>query len=194
MAAPVLLMIRDGWGISRGGREAAEAEGNATLLAKTPFHDHMYATYPMGRLSASGMDVGLPDGQMGNSEVGHLNLGAGRIVYQDFTRINKAIADGELDQSPVLQKAFEQARSTRLHFLGLVSDGGVHSHQKHLIALADPLDPDGVFGFIALNPDRFSGGAREGAVIEVQCVSWHMAAPAGPKTMGSRRFAGGWSR
>jgi 2,3-bisphosphoglycerate-independent phosphoglycerate mutase len=144
MAAPVLLMIRDGWGISRGGREAAEAEGNATLLAKTPFHDHMYATYPMGRLSASGMDVGLPDGQMGNSEVGHLNLGAGRIVYQDFTRINKAIADGELDQSPVLQKAFEQARSTRLHFLGLVSDGGVHSHQKHLIALADAASRAGV--------------------------------------------------
>ncbi len=89
------------WGISPRGLEAAEAEGNSTLLAATPFHKRLYAEYPQGRLSASGMDVGLPDGQMGNSEVGHLNLGAGRIVYQDFTRINKSIADGQLAQSPV---------------------------------------------------------------------------------------------
>ncbi len=77
---PVVLIIRDGWGINPGGRAQAVANGDATLLAKTPFHDHLYATYPQARLSASGMDVGLPDGQMGNSEVGHLNLGAGRIV------------------------------------------------------------------------------------------------------------------
>ena len=92
----------------------------------TPFHDHLYATYPQGTLSASGLDVGLPEGQMGNSEVGHLNLGAGRIVYQDLTRINKAIADGDLDRNAVLQQAFAQARGRRLHLLGLVSDGGVH--------------------------------------------------------------------
>ena len=98
MAQPVILIIRDGWGINPHGRERAEADGNATLLARTPFHDHLYKTYPGSRLSASGMDVGLPEGQMGNSEVGHLNLGAGRIVYQDLTRINKAIADGELAQ------------------------------------------------------------------------------------------------
>ena len=110
--------------------------GDATLLARTPFHDHLYATYPQGTLSASGMDVGLPDGQMGNSEVGHMNLGAGRVVYQDLTRINKAIMDGELATNSVLQAAFAKARGSRLHLLGLVSDGGVHSHQEHLIALA----------------------------------------------------------
>lgn len=132
---PVVLIIRDGWGINPGGRAQAEANGDATLLAKTPFHDQLYATYPMSRLSASGMDVGLPEGQMGNSEVGHLNLGAGRIVYQDLTRINKAIADGELATNPVLVEAFAKAKGSRLHLLGLVSDGGVHSHQDHLIAL-----------------------------------------------------------
>jgi 2,3-bisphosphoglycerate-independent phosphoglycerate mutase len=131
----VMLIIRDGWGINPHGRQSAEADGNATLLAKTPYHDHLYATYPMSRLSASGMDVGLPEGQMGNSEVGHLNLGAGRIVYQDFTRINKAILDGELRTNPVIRKAFDEAKQSRLHFIGLLSDGGVHSHQDHLIAL-----------------------------------------------------------
>src|ERR1700731_2444806 len=135
MAKPVVLIIRDGWGINPHGKDAAEADGNATLLAQTPFHDRLYQEYPWSRLSASGMDVGLPPGQMGNSEVGHLNLGAGRIVYQDFTRINKAIADGELAKNPVINDAFDRAKNARLHFLGLVSDGGVHSHQDHLIAL-----------------------------------------------------------
>ncbi len=93
MGKPVILIIRDGWGINPNGRDGAEADGNATLLAKTPFHDELYAKYPQGTLSASGLDVGLPDGQMGNSEVGHLNLGAGRVVYQDFTKINKAISE-----------------------------------------------------------------------------------------------------
>src|SRR5437868_897776 len=132
---PVMLLIRDGWGINPNGAGSAKADGNATLLAETPFHDHLYQDYPWSHLSASGMDVGLPPGQMGNSEVGHLNLGAGRIVYQDFTRINKAIADGELAKNPVLNDAFDRAKNARLHFLGLVSDGGVHSHQDHLIAL-----------------------------------------------------------
>jgi 2,3-bisphosphoglycerate-independent phosphoglycerate mutase len=135
MAQPVMLIIRDGWGINPHGRQLAEADGNATLLAKTPYHDALYQKYPWSRLSASGMDVGLPEGQMGNSEVGHLNLGAGRIVYQDFTRINKAILDGELSANPGIQQAFAIARSSRLHFIGLLSDGGVHSHQEHLIAL-----------------------------------------------------------
>src|SRR5437870_10624020 len=126
MAKPVILIIRDGWGINPGGRDAAEKNGDATLLAKTPFHDHLYATYPMGTLSASGEDVGLPEGQMGNSEVGHLNLGAGRIVYQDLTRINKALAAGELTHNAVLQESFQKARNHRLHLLGPVSDGGVH--------------------------------------------------------------------
>jgi 2,3-bisphosphoglycerate-independent phosphoglycerate mutase len=141
---PVVLIIRDGWGINPDGRARAEANGDATLLAKTPFHDQVYAKYPMAPLSASGMDVGLPPGQMGNSEVGHLNLGAGRIVYQDLTRINKAIQDGDLENNPVLKEAFSQAKGHRLHLLGLLSDGGVHSHIDHLIALANVASKDGV--------------------------------------------------
>jgi 2,3-bisphosphoglycerate-independent phosphoglycerate mutase len=139
-----MLIIRDGWGINPDGRGKREENGDATLLAQTPFHDGLYRDYPGGRLSASGLDVGLPEGQMGNSEVGHLNLGAGRIVYQDLTRINKAIVDGELERNPVAQETFSKARGHRLHFLGLVSDGGVHSHYQHLIALANAARGAGV--------------------------------------------------
>ena len=106
MSGPVMLIIRDGWGINPGGRDRARENGDATLLADTACHDQLYANYPMGKLSASGEDVGLPEGQMGNSEVGHLNLGAGRIVYQDLTRINKALAAGELAHNAVLQDSF----------------------------------------------------------------------------------------
>jgi 2,3-bisphosphoglycerate-independent phosphoglycerate mutase len=144
MAKPIVLLIRDGWGINPGGKAEREKNGDATLLARTPFHDQLYRDYPGSTLSASGEDVGLPAGQMGNSEVGHLNLGAGRIVYQDLTRINKAIAEGELKRNPALQEAFAKARSGRLHFIGLVSDGGVHSHYKHLLALADAAKESGV--------------------------------------------------
>lgn len=139
-----MLLIRDGWGINPGGVAEREANGDATLLARTPFHDALYQHYPAGRLSASGLDVGLPPGQMGNSEVGHLNLGAGRVVYQDLTRINKAIAEGELARNEILRDTFARARTTRLHFIGLVSDGGVHSHYAHLIALADAAKAAGV--------------------------------------------------
>ncbi len=139
-----MLIIRDGWGINPGGKEKREENGDATLFAHTPFHDRLYREYPGGRLSASGLDVGLPQGQMGNSEVGHLNLGAGRIVYQDLTRINKAIAEGELARNPTARESFERARGHRLHFLGLVSDGGVHSHYEHLIALAQAARAAGV--------------------------------------------------
>jgi len=134
---PVVLIIRDGWGWNPGGQATAQQDANATLLATTPFHEKMFATYPHCHIRTSGEDVGLPEGQMGNSEVGHLNLGAGRIVYQDLTRIHKAIRDGEFATNPVLQEAFAKARGHRLHFIGLVSDGGVHSHQEHLVALAD---------------------------------------------------------
>jgi 2,3-bisphosphoglycerate-independent phosphoglycerate mutase len=144
MDGPVMLIIRDGWGINPGGRNRREENGDATLLAATPFHDQLYRDYPSSRLSASGMDVGLPDGQMGNSEVGHLNLGAGRIVYQDLTRINEAIADGELERNRVLQDVFAGVRGHRLHLLGLVSDGGVHSHYSHMIALANAAHAAGV--------------------------------------------------
>jgi 2,3-bisphosphoglycerate-independent phosphoglycerate mutase len=136
VAKPIVLIIRDGWGINPGGKEKREQNGDATMLARTPFHEGLYREYPGGRLSASGLDVGLPEGQMGNSEVGHLNLGAGRIVYQDLTRINKAVADGDLRRNPVAQETFTRARGHRLHFLGLVSNGGVHSHYQHLLALA----------------------------------------------------------
>jgi len=144
MAAPVMLIIRDGWGINPDGKSKAKENGDATLLARTPFHDHLYREYPGGKLSASGPDVGLPEGQMGNSEVGHLNLGAGRIVHQDLTRINKAIADGELNKNRVAQETFAAARGHRLHLLGLVSDGGVHSHYDHMIALANEAKAAGV--------------------------------------------------
>jgi 2,3-bisphosphoglycerate-independent phosphoglycerate mutase len=144
MARPVMLIIRDGWGINPAGKDKREENGDATLLARTPIHDQLYRNYPWSKLSASGLDVGLPEGQMGNSEVGHLNLGAGRIVHQDLTRINKAIAKGELERNPVLQNALANARSHRLHLLGLVSEGGVHSHYAHLIALAQAARAAGV--------------------------------------------------
>jgi len=139
-----MLIIRDGWGINPGGKKSREQNGDATLLASTPFHDQLYRDYPGSTLSASGSDVGLPKDQMGNSEVGHLNLGAGRIVLQDLTRINKAIADGELSRNKVAQETFAAARGHRLHLLGLVSDGGVHSHYDHMIALANVAKSAGV--------------------------------------------------
>ena len=127
---PVLLVVLDGWGLR------AEREANAIAIAGTPSMDALMREYPWTALKTSGLSVGLPEGQMGNSEVGHLNLGAGRIVYQDLTRINKAIADGELERNHVLQDALARARGHRLHLLGLVSDGGVHSHYSHMIALS----------------------------------------------------------
>lgn len=141
---PVVLIIRDGWGENPGGQETAQVDGNSVLLADTPYHEHLWATYPRGFVSASGLDVGLPDGQMGNSEVGHLNLGAGRVVYQDLTRINKSIEEGEMPNMPALKEAFAKAKGKRIHFLGLVSDGGVHSHQDHLVALAAAANKAGV--------------------------------------------------
>src|SRR5438045_6054890 len=144
MAGPLQVVLRDGWGINAGGQQSREQNGDATLLASTPFHDQLYRDYPGGKLSASGSDVGLPEGQMGNSEVGHLNLGAGRVVLQDLTRINKAIADSELARNSVAQETFAAARGHRLHLLGLVSDGGVHSHYDHMIALANAAKSAGV--------------------------------------------------
>ncbi len=141
---PVVLIIRDGWGENPGGAATATQDGNTVLLAKTPVHDALYDQYPQGRLSASGLDVGLPEGQMGNSEVGHLNLGAGRVVYQGLTKINKAISDGVLGENAALQDALAKAQGKRLHLLGLVSDGGVHSHQDHLVALCQLAQAAGV--------------------------------------------------
>jgi 2,3-bisphosphoglycerate-independent phosphoglycerate mutase len=171
MAAPVMLIIRDGWGINPGGQEKREENGDATLLARTPFHDKLYRDYPGAKLSASGIDVGLPENQMGNSEVGHLNLGAGRIVYQDLTRINKAIEDGELARNRVVQETFAGARGHRLHLLGLVSDGGVHSHYLHLIALANVASEAGVTEiFIHAFTDGRDASPTDGATYLKTCA------------------------
>lgn len=131
MAKRLALIILDGWGIGD------QSHSDAVFQAKTPFMDHLMATYPNATLLTSGENVGLPDGQMGNSEVGHLNIGAGRIVYQELTRINKSIREGDFFQNPVLINAFETAKKAgkKMHFMGLVSNGGVHSSEKHLYAL-----------------------------------------------------------
>jgi len=130
-ARPVALVILDGWGISD------RCDNNAACLARTPNLDQLQQQWPTGRLRASGQDVGLPDGQMGNSEVGHLNIGAGRIVYQELTRISLACKDGSLMENPVLQRVCRRLAESggKLHLLGLLSDGGVHSHNTHLYAL-----------------------------------------------------------
>lgn len=132
-AKKLVLLILDGWGYGK------KDQSDAAFIANTPFFDSMLQKYPNAKLEASGEAVGLPAGQMGNSEVGHMNLGAGRVVYQELGRINKAITDRTLHQSPVLVDAFNYAKTNHkaVHFIGLVSDGGVHAHIDHLKALCD---------------------------------------------------------
>jgi len=127
----VALLILDGWGY--GNNDAS----NAVLAADTPFFDYCLAHYPNSKLQASGENVGLPDGQMGNSEVGHINLGAGRVVYQELGRINKAVKEGDFNTNPTLQNAFNYAKThnKKVHLMGLLSDGGVHSHTLHVKGL-----------------------------------------------------------
>ncbi len=131
MAKPLVLIVLDGWGY----REAAEH--NAIAGANTPVWDHLWQDYPHTLINTSGRAVGLPDGQMGNSEVGHMNLGAGRVVYQELTRISKAIEDGDFFSNPVLCQAIDAAVSQgkAVHLMGLLSPGGVHSHEEHTYAL-----------------------------------------------------------
>ncbi len=128
---PLAIIILDGWGVT------GERKGNAILAAKTPNMDLILKRYPNTTLGASGTSVGLPEGQMGNSEVGHLNIGAGRIVYQDFSRINMAISDSSFFENEGLLDAMNKVKkaSSTVHLMGLLSDGGVHSHQNHLYAL-----------------------------------------------------------
>jgi 2,3-bisphosphoglycerate-independent phosphoglycerate mutase len=137
---PVMLMILDGWGI------CPEQEGNAIALADKPFYDHLLSLYPHAVLETSGEAVGLPPGQMGNSEVGHMNIGAGRVVYQELTRISRAIKTGEFQNNPVLCAAFREAgdKGRALHLIGLLSDGGVHSHIEHLFALLESAKKQGL--------------------------------------------------
>ncbi len=137
---PVLLMLLDGWGLN------PRQENNAIAQAATPNMDRLCREYPCTDIGTSGMSVGLPEGQMGNSEVGHLNIGAGRIVYQDLTRISKAITDGDFFTNPVLLECIRKAKAAagRLHLSGLLSDGGVHSHNTHIYALLELAKREGL--------------------------------------------------
>ena len=133
MAKKALLMILDGWGIGN------KSKGDVIYSTPTPYWDYLVETYPNSQLQASGENVGLPDGQMGNSEVGHLNIGAGRVLYQDLVKINKACKDGSILENPEIKNAFSYAKENgkSIHFMGLTSDGGVHSSLEHVYALCD---------------------------------------------------------
>src|SRR6266480_3261909 len=128
---PLVLTVLDGWGYR------AETKGNAIALARKPAYDELLRKFPNTLIQTSGPFVGLPEGQMGNSEVGHMNMGAGRIVHMDITRIDLMIANKQLQNVPLFQQAVERGRQRQLHFLGLLSDGGVHSHINHLFALLE---------------------------------------------------------
>ena len=132
MKKPLILMILDGFGIN-------SADGNAIKAAKRPNLDKIFSSNPITQIGASGMDVGLPDGQMGNSEVGHTNIGAGRIVYQELTRITKTINEDKLKDNEAIVAAMDNAldKGTSLHLMGLLSDGGVHSHSSHLYGILE---------------------------------------------------------
>ena len=137
---PVVLMVLDGYGLNE------KTEGNAIAMANTPVMDKLMAEYPFVKGNASGLAVGLPDGQMGNSEVGHMNIGAGRIIYQDLTRITKDIEDGTFFENKVLLQAIENCKKNNsdLHLWGLLSDGGVHSHNSHLYGLLEMAKKNGL--------------------------------------------------
>lgn len=139
MKKPLVLMILDGFGI-------APKEGNAIEAARTPNLDKLFSQNPLTQIGASGLDVGLPDGQMGNSEVGHTNIGAGRIVYQELTRITKSIQDGDFFQNEAFLSAIENVKKNHsaLHLMGLLSDGGVHSHNTHLYGLLELAKKNGI--------------------------------------------------
>jgi len=163
----IALIILDGWGY---GRDDAS---NAIVAANTPFFDSMLKKYPNSKLEASGVAVGLPAGQMGNSEVGHMNLGAGRVVYQELGRIHKAVDDHEFSTNPVIKEAFEYAKQNNkdVHFIGLVSDGGVHSHIKHVKGLCDAAgayDLDKVFIHAFLDGRDTDPKSGEGFIRELE--------------------------
>lgn len=137
---PIILMILDGWGYT------AEEKGNAVMAANTPVLDSLLEKYPSCMLQVSGEGVGLPAGQMGNSEVGHLNIGAGRIIYQDLTRINKEIKEGSFFRNQAFLDAMEKVKenNSSLHLMGLFSYGGVHSHMEHMRALVEMAKKNGI--------------------------------------------------
>ena len=133
MSKKALLMILDGWGLGDHGKD------DVIFNTATPYWDYLMETYPHSQLQASGENVGLPDGQMGNSEVGHLNIGAGRVVYQDLVKINLSCRDNSILKNPEIVSAFSYAKENgkNVHFMGLTSDGGVHSSLDHLFKLCD---------------------------------------------------------
>ncbi|MBV9886227.1 MAG: 2,3-bisphosphoglycerate-independent phosphoglycerate mutase, partial [Acidobacteria bacterium] len=128
---PIVLTVLDGWGYR------AETQGNAIALARKPTYDSLIKNFPNTVIHTSGPYVGLPEGQMGNSEVGHLNMGAGRIVHMDMTRIDLLVANKQMQNVPLFKQAMERGKQRALHLLGLISDGGVHSHLNHLFALLE---------------------------------------------------------
>ncbi|MAP54289.1 2,3-bisphosphoglycerate-independent phosphoglycerate mutase [Altibacter sp.] len=176
MNKKVLLLILDGWGVTQDPSVSAIAQ------AHTPFIDSLYKKYPNAQLLTHGMNVGLPDGQMGNSEVGHMNLGAGRIVYQDLAKVNLAIQNGTLQDEPELKKAFQYAKEyhKKVHFLGLVSNGGVHSHIEHLKGLLTAAQTTGLTDvFVHAFTDGRDVDPKSGAG-HIKSLEDHMA-----KTTGS---------
>lgn len=170
MNKKVLLMILDGWGVSPNPAVSAIDQAN------TPFIDGLYKTYQHATLRTDGMHVGLPEGQMGNSEVGHMNLGAGRIVYQDLAKVNLAVSQGTLAQEEVIKKAFNYAKvqDKPVHFLGLLSDGGVHAHIEHIKALVDAGEAAGIRGYIHGFTDGRDVDPKSGASF-IQDLSEHCA-------------------
>lgn len=156
---PLLLMILDGWGLN------PRPEHNAIAQARTPNMTGLCREYPCTDIGTSGMSVGLPDGQMGNSEVGHLNIGAGRTVYQDLTRISKSISDGDFFDNPVLLDCIHKAKAVggRLHLAGLLSDGGVHSHNTHLYGLLELARREGIETFVHCLMDGRDTPPKSGA-------------------------------
>src|SRR5262245_31814087 len=170
----VALVILDGWGIAPPG------PGNAVLLAHTPVFDALEVRYPTTELRASGPAVGLPEGQMGNSEVGHLTIGSGRILLQDLVRVGRAVEDGSLFENDALLGAFRRAgeRDADVHLLGLVSTGGVHSHLDHLLALLELARRAGLESGLGCTPSRTDATSR-------RTPPWRISR--GSRASGSRR-------
>ena len=173
---PVVLMILDGYGLNK------KEEANAVFEAKTPVMDKLMAECPFVEGNASGLAVGLPDGQMGNSEVGHLNMGAGRIVYQELTRITKSIADGDFFENEEFLKAVENCKknNSALHMYGLVSDGGVHSHNTHLYGLLELAKRNGlekvyVHAFLDGRDTPPASGKEYAEQLETEKEKWRVA-------------------
>lgn len=185
MKGPLCLIIMDGWGIN------PKTEGNAIALANTPVIHRLMNEYPSSAVDGSGMAVGLPRGQMGNSEVGHMNIGAGRVVYQDFTRVSKAIEDGDLFNNKVLLEAINAVKTNNrsLHLMGLLSDGGVHSHIEHLFALIDMAKRNGLHKvYIHAFMDGRDTPPRSGHLYIKQTVDYLSKAGVGEIATVSGRF------